>query len=299
MQWLNYHHLLYFWTVAREGSITRASAHLQLAQPTVSAQLRQLEKSLGHKLFERQGRSLALTETGRLVFEYADEIFSLGRELVDVVSGEVSGRPVRFSVGVVDVMPKWITHRILAPVLDLPETVRMTCTEGALDDLLVEMAAHRLDLILSDGPVSPSSPVRVFNHLLGECPICAMAVPELAASLRRRFPDSLDGAPLLLPAPNTEVRRELDLWFETHEIQPRIVAEFQDSALIKTFGQEGAGVFFVPMAIEDIVRKLFGVRRIGLIEDITERFYAVSPERRIKHPAVAEISRRARLELFA
>ena len=298
MDWLNYHHLLYFWVVASEGSVTAACERLHLAQPTISSQLRKLERSMGRKLLERSGRGLVLTETGKLVFEYADEIFSLGRELTEIIGGQQPDRPVRFAVGVPDVLPKLITFRILEPVMSMPEPVRLVCVEGTFDNLLVDMAAHRLDLILSDSPAHPSSNIRVFNHPLGQCSVSVLGTPEEARRLQRRFPESLNGEKVLLPTQNNVLRRSLDQWFDSKGIHPAVAAEFQDSALTKTFGQAGLGVFFAPSVIEDEICRQFNVRVAGRIEDVTERFYAISPERRIKHPAVEELTKEARRELF-
>ena len=298
MDWLNYHHLLYFWVVASEGSVTAACERLHLAQPTISGQLRKLEKSMGQKLLERSGRGLVLTETGKLVFEYADEIFSLGRELTEIIGGQQPDRPLRFAVGVPDVLPKLITFRILEPVINMPEPVRLVCVEGAFDDLLVDMAAHRLDLVLSDSPAHPASNIRVFNHPLGQCTVSVLAAPLQARRLRKGFPDSLNGEKVLLPTRNTVLRRSLDQWFDSEGIHPAVAAEFQDSALTKTFGQAGLGGFFAPSAIEDEICRQFKVQVVGRLEDVTESFYAVSPERRIKHPAVEELTKEARRELF-
>ena len=299
MDWLNYHHLLYFWVVASEGSVTAACERLHLAQPTISSQLKKLEKSMGRKLFERSGRGIVLTETGKLVFDYADEIFSLGRELTEILSGQQPDRPLRFAVGVPDVLPKLITFRILEPVLNMPESVRLVCVEGIFDDLLLDMAAHRLDLVLSDSPAHPSSNIRVFNHPLGQCSVSVLGTPQQARKLRRGFPDSLNGEKVLLPTRNTVLRRSLDQWFDSKGIQPSVVAEFQDSALTKTFGQAGLGVFFAPSAIEEGICQQFKVQVAGRLDDVCERFYAISPERKIKHPAVEELTNEARRELFA
>jgi len=298
MEWLNYHHLMYFWVVASEGSVTAACERLHLAQPTISGQLKKLEKTVGRKLFRRSGRGLALTETGQMVFDYAEEIFTLGRELTEALSGRQPNRPLRFAVGVPDVLPKLITFKILDPVLHMPESVHLVCVEGTLENLLVDMAAHRLDLVLSDSPAHPASSIRVFNHLLGECEVSVLGQPETAKKLRRGFPKSLDGEKALLPTKQTVLRRALDQWFDTHDIHPMVVAEFQDSALTKTFGQAGLGLFFAPAAIEEEICRQFKVAAVGRLSNVTERFYAVSPERKIKHPAVEELTKEARRELF-
>lgn len=298
MEWLNYHHLLYFWTIAREGGVSRAAAQLRLAQPTVSGQLRQFEDALGEKLFHRQGRRLVLTEVGRRVFSYADEIFSLGRELMDVVKGRPSGSPLPLDVGIADVVPKTIAYRLLAPALQLPEPVRIVCREDKTDRLLAALAMHELDLVISDTPLPPGAGVRAFNHLLGECGTTFFAVAKLQTQYRKKFPGSLEGAPLLLPTQNTALRRSLEQWFESHSVRPRIVGEMEDSALIKAFGQAGVGIFAAPSAIEHEVQRQCGVRIVGRAESVRERYYAISVERRLKNPAVVAISETARASLF-
>lgn len=298
MDWLNYHHLLYFWVVAREGSIARACEQLHLAQPTISSQLRKLEKSVGAKLFKRVGRNLVLTETGQLVLRYADEIFALGRELTDVLQGRPTGSPLQFLVGVADVLPKLVAYRLLESALSLPEPIRLTCEEGKLDYLLTELAAHRFDVVLSDTPLGSLVNVRAYSHLLGQCLVTVFGVGKLARMYRPRFPMSLNGAPLLLPMRNTALRRSLDQWFDAHNIQPRIVGEFEDSALLKVFGGAGVGLFAAPSAIATEVCRQYRVRAIGELPGVRERYYAISVERKLKHPAVVAISEAAREELF-
>lgn len=299
MEWLNYHHLLYFWTVAREGTIAAACARLHVAQPTISTQLRKLETALGHKLFKRSGRTLVLTETGRVVYRFADEIFSTGRDLMDTLKGRPTGSPLRFQVGVADVVPKLMTHRLLAPALKLKERVQVICYEGKPTDLLARLAVHELDVVLTDSPASAETGVRAFNHLLGECTVSVFAPAEEAARYRRGFPTSLDRAPMLLPTPNTMVRREIDHWFDTVGIRPLVVGEFEDSALLKVFGQQGAGLFPGPTAITREIQRQYHVRTVGEIADVHERFYAISMERRVKHPAVVAVSNAARGRIFA
>jgi LysR family transcriptional activator of nhaA len=297
MDWLNYHHLHYFWVVAREGSVTRAAELLHLSQPTISGQIRELENAFKAPLFARSGRGLALTETGQAVFRYAEDIFSLGREIMDLVSGRPSGRPVRLRVGVVDVMPKLIAHLLLEPALHLPEPLRVVCMEGKLDELAAELTIHNLDVVLSDTPLPPTVKAKVFNHLLGQCGVVVVGAPKLRDAYRAGFPKSLDGAPFLLPAEGTALRRSLDLWFDGHGVRPMIRGEFEDSALLKTFGRAGEGLFAVPDAAERDVRRNYGVRRVGRAAGLRERFYAVSVERRLKHPAVVAISNQARQRL--
>lgn len=302
MDWLNYHHLLYFWTVAREGSVMRASEQLYLSQPTISAQVRALERSIGEKLFAKSGRNLVLTEMGRVVFRYAEEIFSLGRELTDTLKGRVStrssNRPMRFFVGIADVIPKLIAYRLLEPAFQLPEPIHVICKENKPDRLLAALAVHELDLVLTDTPISPTVSVKAYNHLLGECGVTIFGHPKGVATYRKRFPHSLNGAPFLLPADNTTVRRSLDQWFEAQGIHPDIKGEFEDNALLNVFGQTGMGLFAAPSAIEAEVQRQYGVRVIGRTEAVRERFYAISVERKLKHPAVVAISEVARRELF-
>lgn len=298
MEWLNYHHLLYFWTVVREGSIAQASRHLLLAQPTITGQVRALENALGEKLFTRSGRNLVPTEVGRLVYRYANEIFSLGRELTDVLKGRPAGRPIRLVVGISDSLPKLIAYRLLEPALTLAEPIQIICYEDRPDRLMAELATFGLDLVLTDAPIGPSARVRAFSHLLGSCGVSFFAKPPLAAKYRRNFPASLDGAPVLLPLENAGVRRSLEQWFEAQGIRPRVVGEFQDSALLKVFGQAGVGVFAAPTAVEQDVRRHHSVSVVGRTEAVTERFYAISVERKLKHPAVVAISESARQTLF-
>jgi LysR family transcriptional activator of nhaA len=295
---LNYHHLLYFWTVAREGSIVRASALLHLTQPTISGQLRTLERSVGSKLFARAGRNLVLTDTGRTVFRYADEIFTLGRELEHTLVGHPAARPLRLIVGVADTLPKEIAYRLLEPAMNLAERIQIVCFHGPPEHLLTQLGLNTLDVVLADAPVSPSVKIRAFNHLLGESGLSFMATPQLAAAHRRRFPKSLNGAPFLLPAETTVFRRSLEQWFDAEGIRPLVCGEFTDPGLLKVFGQNGTGIFAVRTAVEDETRRQYGVKLIGRVDSIRERFYAISIERKIKHPAVVAITAAAREKLF-
>ena len=295
---INYKHLRYFWMVAKEGGIARASERLHLTPQTISGQLSVLEEQLGENLFARVGRNLELTETGRLVLSYADEIFSLGGELEEMVRNLPGGRPLVFKVGVADVVPKSIAYRLLAPALRLPESVRIVCREGAIDSLLAELAVHRVDLVIADGPMPQGVNVSGFNHLLGDCGISFFATPELAETLGNDFPNNLNAAPLLLPGEMTVVRSRLQRWFDGLHIYPRIVGEFDDSALMKAFGQTGTGIFIAPTPIADEVEKQYGVVVIGQTDDVREQFYAISVERKISHPAVAAITETAREWLF-
>lgn len=298
MRGLNYNHLHYFWTVAKEGSIVRASEVLHLTPQTISGQLRLLEEALGGKLFARTGRKLVLTDIGRLAFSYADDIFRLGAEMEDVLQGRVGGQPLEFAVGIVDVVPKLVAYRLLEPALKLSEPVRIVCREGKLDALLTDIAVHRLDMLLADTPISPSANVRVFNHLLGECGVSFFAARGLAESYQAGFPGSLSGAPMLLPATNTALRGALMQWLDQQGVRPRIVGEFEDSALMTAFGQAGVGVFIAPSVIEADLLRTGELAVIGRSERVRERFYAISAERRLRHPAVVAVSQAARAALF-
>jgi len=293
MEWLNYHHLLYFWTVAREGTIARASEELRLAQPTISGQIRVLEDQLGEKLFQRSGRNLVLTDVGRLVYRYADDIFGLGRELMDTLKDRPTGRPLRFQVGVADEVSKVIAYRLLEPAMRLTQPVYMVCRDGAAERLLTELATHSLDLVIADTPISPTIKVKAFSHALGETPVTVFGSPKLAAPRRKGFPKSLDGAPFLVPTIGKTLRRTLDQYFDQQGIRPRIVAELDDSALLTTFGQAGAGLFVAPTVLEKEVTRQFGVTPVGRLDAVRERYFAISVERRLKHPAVVAISEAA------
>jgi LysR family transcriptional activator of nhaA len=298
MEWLNYHHLLYFWTVAKEGSIARACEKLSLAQPTISGQLRSLEESLGEKLFTKTGRGLKMTDVGQVVYRYADDIFGLGRELQDVLKGRSGGRPLRLLVGVSDLVPKLIAYRILHPALEMSEPVQMVCDEDNPDRLLTALAEHRLDVVIADAPISSMVPVKAFNHLLGTCGVALFAAAPVAAKYRGNFPKCLDGAPFLLPMEGSSLRRSLEQWFDSENLRVKLVGEFKDGALMKTFGQAGAGIFAAPSAIEKEIRQHYKVVVVGRVDSITERFYAISVERKLKHPAVVTISETARQRLF-
>ena len=292
MEWLNYHHLFYFWVVAREGSITKACEELSLAQPTISGQLRMLEEDLGEKLFKRKGRGLVLTEAGHIVNRYAEEIFSLGKEIKEVVRGEKLERTPKLVVGVTEVLPKLVAYRLLEPSLQ-SYSIQLLCWEGKLESMLAELALHRLDIVLSDAPLPPMLGIRAYSHQLIECGVSLMALPQLAKKYRQHFPQSINGAPFLLPTDNTVLRRSLENWFTTHDIYPKIAGEFEDSALLKAFGQAGCGIFAIPTIIEAEVQRQYRVHLIGQVPSIRERFYAISMERKLKHPAVKLISEAA------
>src|SRR5690349_14798354 len=294
---LNYQHLLYFWSVVRTGSLTRAANELALSPPTVSAQLRTLDERLGAKLLTKSGRKLIPTEVGRVVFTYADQIFDIGRELLDTLDQRPSQRPLRFTVGIDDVVPKEIAQRLLEPAMRIGQPVRITCREGTLERLVASLAMHELDVVLSDAPASPTLNVRAYNHLLGASEVCWMATPAIAASLRRNFPRSLDGVPMLLPTDDTAIRRMLDQWLEQHELRPVLAGEFEDYALLREFARAGHGFAPVPLVQEPQFRREYGFHRIGAPLPVTAQYFAISLERRIKHPAVAALVAGAR-EIF-
>lgn len=297
--WLNYHHLFYFWTVAREGGVTKAGAKLRLAQPTISAQVRRLEEALGERLFQRQGRTLVLTDTGRLALRYADEIFGAGRELVETLRGRPSGRPSQLTVGVANVVPKLVVYRLLQPASRETGTVHLVCREDNAEQLLPQLATHAIDVLIADAPAPPHIRVKVFNHLLGESGTAFFAPTAQAGRLRRRFPACLDGLPILLPTVNTALRRGLDEWFERIGVRPAILGEFEDSALMKVFGQRAGIAFPSPAAIERDICRHYGVRVVGRTDAVRERYYAISVERRLTHPGVLAITTAARDEVFA
>lgn len=299
MQPLNYHHLLYFYVVAREGSIARATKVLDLTQPTISGQLRTLEQALGEKLFERRGRNLVLTERGHVIYRYAEEIFSLGDELMRTVQGQPTSGPLRFAVGVSDSLPKLTTYRLLAPALALQAPMRLLLRIGKTDQLLADLSIHALDLVLADTPINPGVKVRAFNHLLGECDVTVFATAALADKYHRNFPRSLQDAPFLLPTQGTALRRSLEQWFEAENIHPAVAAEVEDMALLQVLGQEGLGLFAAPTVVEDEIRRQYRVEPIGRIEAVRERFYAISIDRKLKHPAVLAISKAAKGSLFS
>ena len=298
VDWLNYHHLLYFWVVAREGSIAAATKKLNLTQPTISAQLRSLEESLGEKLFEKSGRTLVLTEAGRIALRYADEIFALGRELRDTLKDRPTGRPVRVTVGIADVVPKLVAYRVLRPAFASGNEIEMICREASPETLLEMLAQHEVDLVLTDAPAS-GKVLRAYNHLLGESGTTFFASPAVAASLKRKqFPKWIDSTPLLLPGAGTQIRRSLELWIDANHLEPHRAGEFDDLALMTAFGRAGMGVFPAPTAIEKELETQYNVRVVGRLPDVKERFYAVSAERKIKNPIVSAITSAARREVF-
>ncbi len=296
---INYKHLHYFWAVAKAGSITRAGERLHLTPQTISGQLTQFEEVLGYRLFDRIGRRMELTDAGRIALGYADQIFALGQELQESLRNEQGSRALVFRVGIIDAVPKSLAYQLVEPAVHLDESVRMVCLEGKFMDLLADLAVQRLDIVISDRPMPSNVNVRGFNHLLGECGVEFFATPGLARQLKGKFPECLEGAPLLLPGEDSAVRPRLMSWLSQRQLRPRIVGEFDDGALMKAFGEAGAGVFLAPKAIASVVCRHFGVISLGGTDDITDQFYAISVERKLAHPAVVAISSSARLKLFA
>jgi len=290
MAGINYKHLHYFWAVAKAGSIARASEQLHLTPQTISGQLSLFEEIQGEALFEKSGRNLVLTEAGRLVLSYAEDIFSLGQELEEVLHNRPTERTVQLRVGVSDAVAKTVAYRLLEPALSLPQTLRINCREGKLDQLLAELAIHKLDVVITDAPMPPTANVRGFNHLLGECDVSFFATTDLAAQYAAPFPACLDGAPILLPGEDAALRSKLMHWFHAHQLHPRIAGEFDDSALMSAFGRAGAGFFAAPSVIADSVMRQYDVQVVGHTTEIKEQFYAISVQRKLTHPAVLAIS---------
>lgn len=298
MRHLNYSHLFYFWTVAREGSIAKASASLHLTPQTISGQIKLLETSIGQALFNRVGRRLVLSEMGQVVFQYANEIFTVGAELATVIRGGHLQTPDTLTVGVVSSLPKLVTERIIAPAMATDERIRVRCKEATLEQLLAELAIHKLDLVISDQPAPEGLGLRAYNHRLGESGMTLFVRSRQARRYRGRFPDSLQDAPMLLPSQQSALRRRIDDWLQKNGLSPRIAGEFDDSALLKAFGAAGMGVFFAPTVIEPEICRMYRVAKIGQTDEVSERFYAISPERRLKHKSVVLITRTARADLF-
>lgn len=295
---LNYRHLHYFWVVAKEGSVTRAAERLDVAVQTISAQLALLEQSVGKALLAPQGRRLVLTEAGRVALSYADQIFLLGEQLQEVLTETDIGQTMRLTVGLSDSLPKLTASRLLDAALRLPQKVKLVCHEDDFESLLGELSVHKLDVVLTDRPVPSGTTLRVFSHLLGESETMLYGVPALAEKYRKDFPASLKGAPLLLPTRNHAIRGRLDHWFETHDVRPDIVGEFDDSALLNTFGRTGLGMFPAPSALASAVEEQFGAVPVGELTHVREQVYAISNERKIKHPAVDAILTASHVSVF-
>ena len=295
---LNYRQLHYFWVVAKTGSIVRACEQLNLTPQTISGQISLLEQTYGIELFQRVGRQLELTEAGRQTLPFVEQMFQLGGELELMLRAQPNEQQILFRVGVADVVPKSIVYRLIAPTMELSEPMRITCREDKLERLLADLAIQRLDLVISDSPMPSHLDIKGYSQKLGECGISFFATAQLAALYGQDFPRSLHGAPLLIPGPETVVRSRLQRWFAEQQIQPRIVGEFDDSALMQAFGQSGSGIFIGPSVIADEVRRQCGVELIGQTDAVTESFYAISVERKVKHPGIVAITEGARRELF-
>jgi LysR family transcriptional activator of nhaA len=294
---LNYQHLLYFWSVVRTGSLTRACEELALSAPTISSQLRTLEARLGERLLTKSGRRLIPTEVGRLVYGYADEIFGLGQDLLEALEHRPTARPLRLVVGIDDVVPKEVAYRILQSTLNLKRPIRVVCREGTLERLVADLAVHEVDVVLSDAPLTPSIAVKGYSHLLGQTQVLWMATPTLAKTLRKEFPASLDGVPMLLPTDDTAIRRTLDQWFDKKNVRPVLIGEFEDYAMLREFARAGHGFAPVPSVLEDQFRREYGFARVGVAEGVKSEFFAISVERRVTHPAVVAMTEKA-VEMF-
>lgn len=296
---INFKHLHYFWAVAKAGSVTKAGKRLHLTPQTISGQLSLFEESIGYQLFNRVGRRMELTDSGRIALGYADEIFSLGNAMQDALRTSSASRALVFKVGIIDAVPKSLAYQLIEPAMNLDDPVQLVCREGKFMDLLADLAVQRLDIVISDRPMPSTVNVRGFNHLLGDCGVTFFATADLAKQLKGRFPQNLDGAPFLLPGEDSAVRPRLMRWLDDQRVHPHIAGEFDDGALMKAFGEAGAGVFVAPSAITQQMKERFKVVPIGSTDAIIEQFYAISVERKLAHPAVLAISSGARLKLFA
>ncbi len=296
---MNFKHLGYFWQVAKAGGVARASEQVHLTPQTLSGQIGLLETQLGTPLFAKKGRNLELTDAGRVAFGYAQEIFDLGSELEDSLRNyPMRGRLIEFRVGVADAVPKSIAYRLIEPATRLTVPVRIVCREWKLDSLLTELAAHRLDLVIAGAPIPAAARVRAYNHRLGDSGVSFFASPELRKTLKRAFPACLNGAPMLVPGDDTAVSTRLLRWLDAKSLRPRVVGEFDDTALMKAFGQHGSGVFIGPTVLESEIKTQYGVETLGRTREIFEEFFAISMERRATHPCVVAIHESARDGLF-
>lgn len=300
MDFLNFHHLRYFWTVARKGGVRKAAEALGVSQPSISAQIKELEEALGEKLFRRSGRNLVLTETGQLALSYANEIFSAGRELVSAVKQRPGNRALRFAVGMTDALSKLMAFEILKPAFNYASPTHITCRQAELGPLIHQLQSHRLDLVLADEPAPSTLNARIFNHRLGRSGVTFCAMPGLAAKLRRNFPSSLHGAPALLPSENMGMRIALETWFDEQGVRPRLVAEFEDATLMMVTASMGAlGFTVTPTVVGPAALKHYGMKVIANVEDCGNDYYAITAERRVKHPLAGVITEQANSQLFA
>lgn len=298
MEWLNYHHLYYFWVVAKSQSIKQATLELNLSQPTISTQIKTLENALGEQLFIRQGKSLILSEQGKTVFRFADEIFSIGKEMIQTLKGIRVDRPIKFYVGISDIVPKLIAHHLLQPALDQFENLELHCHEGPTDELFLDLANHNLDLVITDTKPSNYYQTKLFSQTLGSSGVSFFGTKELLKKHPQKFPQCLNGAPLLMPSNQSYLRKGVELWLQEENIQPSRISEFDDTALMKVFGQFGNGFFFSPTVLEKDIESLYDVSRIARVSHLKERFYAVSADRKIIHPAIVTIASQSKKRLF-
>jgi LysR family transcriptional activator of nhaA len=298
---MNFKHLHYFWVAAKAGGVVRAGEQLHTTPQTLSAQIKLLEDRLGRRLFRKSGRKLELTDDGRVALRYADEIFALGGELETALREKrgTQEQQLELRVGLEDVVAKSVAYKLLEPALNIDEPLRLICIEGNFNDLMAQLALHRIDLVLADEPLTRKLSVKAFNHKLGSSTVSFFAAPALAARLRQPFPRCLDGAPMLVPGGSSSVRPQFDAWLERHHLHPRVVGEFSDGALMKAFGRQGRGVFLSPSVVEEETVSQYGVQIIGRSDEISDDFYAITAERRITHPGVAAITQAARSELFS
>ncbi len=299
MQWLNYQHLLYFWAVARRGSVTAAATELRLAVPTLSAQIRKLEESLGHKLLRRSGNRLVLTDAGVRMMPYAEEIFSLGQQVTELFQGSGYHTPLRLAVGSVDVLPRWLTYRLLEPALRQPQKFQIVFRKDRPERLMADLAAHELDIVFSDVPVIPTMRAQFFTHLFGESGTSFYAAPRIANLYPRNFPRCLEGAPVLLPGEQFSIGRSLDLWFESRKIRPRVIGRFDDFAMARVFAEAGEGILAAPWIIEPELESRYQMKRIGRVGSVRTQYYAISLQRKVQHPGIAAICEVGRPSLFA
>jgi LysR family transcriptional activator of nhaA len=297
---VNFKHLHYFWVVAKAGGVVRAGEQLHTTPQTLSGQIKMLEDRLGRRLFRKSGRRLELTDDGRVALRYADEIFGLGSELEAAMRERRSGgqQVLEFRVGVEDAVAKSVAYKLLEPALALAEPMRLICTEGHFDDLLAQLALHRMDLVIADEPLPRRLAVKAYNHALGTSSMSFFCAPALARRLQGPFPECLNGAPMLIPGARSTVRSQFESWLTLHGLRPRVVGEFDDGALMKAFGREGRGVFISPSVVEQETCAQYGVQIMGRSDDLVEQFYAISVERRISHPGVAAITQAARGTVF-
>jgi LysR family transcriptional activator of nhaA len=298
VEFLNYHHLRYFWVVAQEGNLRKASERLHVSQPTISAQIATLESGLGEKLFRRSPRGLTLTETGHRAFSYAEEIFALGQDFLNSVRQRPTTRPLHINIGIADSLPKLVSHEIIKPIFSLGQPVQAVCLENKTSDLLAQLAVYRLDVVLADEPAPSALPLKTFNHLLGESGVTFCAERKLAVRLRRRFPCSLHDQPMLLPTSGTALRRTLEKWFQEEGVHPRVMAEYDDAALMKVAAEDGLGCFPLPTVAVDEAVARYGFQVVGQAKGCAVQFYAISAERKLTHPAVVAITSKARGALF-